>query len=748
MAQTNGDELVAAAPKRGGGLNVRSVVHAVKQRPLAFIGVIILGGVVAAAVWFFLPLPKATAAIVFRIPFQAPALLPTAESRGDSTVYRQSEVTLVKRRLNLNGVLNQPAVRSLELVRKQSDAMSWLDNALKVEAKINTEFIRVTIEGENGEDLKTILEALGKTYLADADDRDKGARRRRLATLEETDRVYRTELERFQSRIDKIALSLGSKDGPTLAIIDSLLKDDLRSAVHELSAARDQLLWAELDLAGAAPADAAGEKGVAEVTLPWGFGKARLPGGAIAVSPVQIEEELRQDAGFKELEAKLVHAREALAETKARYKEFKEGEKPIAVVNAEAALKAAEEKRDKLRDELRPRLEAAVRDKLVRNEQTRLAGLRTAVDSLKKKEELAKKKVDEIQRGIGKSNDYRIDLETIKSSIGQTERLSTRLADEIEQIKVELGAPPRVTLAEEAFIVPGIEGNRRLKFTFLAAVGVVGIGFFLIVMWEHRSRRVLHTDDVASLGIRLIGAVPTVNRDPQPGGESHPVLVEAIDATRTLLLNGTHDSELRVLVVTSAVSGEGKTSLSGHLAISLARAGYRTLLVDGDLRAPTAQRVFELPLSPGLCEFLRGEVGVAAAQPTLVPGLSVLTAGEWTTATRQTLVGNGWRTVIDKLKADFDYVIVDTSPLLLVSDTLLLAREADGVVISVLMGVSQVALVNEALARLQAVRAKVTGVIANGVRSAAHEYAHGYRSRVIPALPVSSKTVGVETTGR
>jgi capsular exopolysaccharide synthesis family protein len=214
-----------------------------------------------------------------------------------------------------------------------------------------------------------------------------------------------------------------------------------------------------------------------------------------------------------------------------------------------------------------------------------------------------------------------------------------------------------------------------------------------------------------------------------------------------MLLGGSSDSHLRLLVVTSAVSGEGKTSLSGHLAISLARAGFRTLLIDGDLRAPTAQRVFDLSLSPGLCEVLQGRAGsTTAARPSGVPGLSVMTAGEWTLATRQALAGDGWKVVKEQLKAEYDYIVVDTSPLLLVSDTLLLAREADGVVVSVLMGVSQVALVEEAMGRLHTVQAKVTGVIVNGARTAAHEYSHGYSPKdpIVPTSPVAS-TAAVET---
>ncbi len=740
MFQSSDEGRVPGTEKRGGGLNARAVAHAVKRRPLTLLGVAILAAGVGSAVWFFLPLPKATAATIFHISAQAPVLLnSTIESRVEFGSYRQSQVALVKRRLTLSSVLKQPAVQNLDVVRKQTDTLVWLDGALQVESRTNSEFMRVSIEGNNPDELRTILEAVSKAYLADVDESDNGMRRRRLAKLEEANRAYRTELERFHKRIDTVALALGSKDGPTLAIMDSLLKDELRAAVRELSATRDHLQWAELDLAGENPpgAGAADEKGRLEVTLPGNLGKVRLAGAAVAVSPAQIEDEVRGTAGFRELEAEAIRAQQALTGTKAL---FRVGERPPAVVKAEEDVKAAEQKRDKYREELRPQIEAALRKRNELREQARLLSLRAAAGTIKRREELAKGKVADVQRDIAKANDYRLELENIKSLIGQNEKFSTRFADEITQITIELGAPPRVTPLEEPFVVPGIEGNRRLKYTLLAALGVLVVGFVTVVMWEHRSRRVTHTDDVtAALGIRLIGAIPSAGRGTGKGHESHPVLVEAIDATRTMLLNGTHDSDLRVLVVTSAVSGEGKTSLSGHLAISLARAGFRTLLIDGDLRAPTAQRVFEIPLSPGLCEFLEGEVGGAAAtRPTGVPGLSVMTTGVWTLATRRALVGDGWRVAKERLKAEFDFVVVDTSPLLLVSDALLLAREADGVVVSVLMGVSQVALVDEAVTRLLTVRAKVIGVIANGVRTAAHEYAHGYGSKPTPALPAGT----------
>jgi Mrp family chromosome partitioning ATPase len=123
-------------------------------------------------------------------------------------------------------------------------------------------------------------------------------------------------------------------------------------------------------------------------------------------------------------------------------------------------------------------------------------------------------------------------------------------------------------------------------------------------------------------------------------------------------------------------------------------------------------------------------VGVAAAVRTSpIPGLSILPAGSWTPATHQMLVGDRWRQLKRELKEEFDFVVIDTSPLLLVSDTMLLAREADGVVLSVLLGVSQISRVSETVERLNAVGAKLAGVVVNNVRSSAAQHADAYRAK-------------------
>src|SRR5205085_1124813 len=122
----------------------------------------------------------------------------------------------------------------------------------------------------------------------------------------------------------------------------------------------------------------------------------------------------------------------------------------------------------------------------------------------------------------------------------------------------------------------------------------------------------------SSLSVRVLGQLPPlrVRRSSVFGRattEPAPQLMEAVDATRTVLLSALTGESLRCVMVTSASSGEGKTSLSAHLATSLARIGYQTLLIDGDLRRPAVHKVFDLPLENGLAEVLRGDVEMSDA---------------------------------------------------------------------------------------------------------------------------------------
>jgi capsular exopolysaccharide synthesis family protein len=216
------------------------------------------------------------------------------------------------------------------------------------------------------------------------------------------------------------------------------------------------------------------------------------------------------------------------------------------------------------------------------------------------------------------------------------------------------------------------------------------------------------------------------------------LLLESIDATRTMLVHAARTGSHRVVLITSAVGGEGKTSLASYLATSLARSGLSTLLIDADLRSPSIHRLFDLPVAPGLSEVLRGEVPLhAAILETPLTDLRVLTAGHCDRQAIRNLAQGSLSPLFAQLKQQYDFVIVDSSPILPVADALLIAQHTDAVLFSIFREVSCKTKVTAAFRRLQCLGAPVLGAVVTG----AHGGLYGndyYAENGYPGLPESA----------
>jgi capsular exopolysaccharide synthesis family protein len=190
-----------------------------------------------------------------------------------------------------------------------------------------------------------------------------------------------------------------------------------------------------------------------------------------------------------------------------------------------------------------------------------------------------------------------------------------------------------------------------------------------------------------------------------------------------MLVRAAEKESLRVVMVTSALEGEGKTTVAGHLAVSLARAGFRTLLIDGDLRRPTLHRMFGVPLDPGFNEVLRGEAMVAeTVRATGLSGLSFLSGGYWQeNETIRALAQDGIKSFFDELRGVYDFIIVDSSPVLPVVDPLVIGQHVDGVLFSILREVSRLPSVYAAYERMTGLGIRILGAVINGAREGAYE---------------------------
>jgi len=192
---------------------------------------------------------------------------------------------------------------------------------------------------------------------------------------------------------------------------------------------------------------------------------------------------------------------------------------------------------------------------------------------------------------------------------------------------------------------------------------------------------------------------------------------EAYRSLRTNIQFSSVDSDLKTIMVTSASPGEGKSTTTSNLATTYAQAENRVLLIDADLRKPTAHHTFHCSNRFGLTNVLTKQSSVnEAIVETFVPNLYLMPSGIIPPNPAELLSSNRMKTLLEELKTQFDIIIVDTPPVLAVTDSQILATISDGVVLVVDSGKVKIAQAQKAKEKLEHVNAKILGVVINNVK--------------------------------
>jgi len=192
----------------------------------------------------------------------------------------------------------------------------------------------------------------------------------------------------------------------------------------------------------------------------------------------------------------------------------------------------------------------------------------------------------------------------------------------------------------------------------------------------------------------------------------------AAEAFRTLRTNiqfASLDQSLHMLTVTSVGVDEGKSEVAANLAITMAQAEQRVILVDGDLRRPALHTLFGLTNEQGLTSMLFAPEGSAAPlQQTSVPGLQLLSSGPLPPRPADILGSRRMGEILHSLRDIADVIIIDTPPVLAVSDTVVLAPRVDGVLLVMQAGRTRREHARQARTVLDKAKANIVGVVLNG----------------------------------
>jgi polysaccharide biosynthesis transport protein len=264
---------------------------------------------------------------------------------------------------------------------------------------------------------------------------------------------------------------------------------------------------------------------------------------------------------------------------------------------------------------------------------------------------------------------------------------------------------------------------------------------------EHLDRNLRTIDEAEQItGAQILAVVPNLNGVRERGASGVDIVpvaevslrapaslqAEAFTTLRTAVLLSSIDRPPKVIMVTSSLPGEGKSVVSINFSTALARRGARVLLVETDLRRPSLERYMKLPKGGGLSRALLGQATselVHFITPSL-PGLAVLPAGISTVSAPDLLASNKMRELVDSWRAEYDFVVLDTPPLLAVSDASVVARLAD---VSLLV-VRFSRITRQALARAMRIfnnnHGTILGLVVNDLTPGNEEYYeyYGYTS--------------------
>ncbi len=665
---------------------------------------------VAGLLWQMIPAQFETSALLKIQQYQQVLGVDTKEREAEFLTYRDSQINFLKSRPVLTSAMRVEGVKETRMMRDIKYPVEFLEQELIVDFDYSAEFIRISLEGEYPEDIATVVNAVKDVYLDEVVYNERNQKINGLRTLEGKFNDLDQNVRKNQDRIARLADELGTGDSKVAILGQQRIQDTLRGLDMSLRELNDAIREEE------AKRQYFKERGYSEeqirAALPMlSYGGPRNP----AVAAPAVDPNAAAQKQLADLRSKIIQFQRnirdkrhpSLLAMQQREKELSasltgvapvpDGSPGVAISNYDYLLK----QRDKLEVEIKNT-----------NESLDLMGARV------------------------------VQLEREKEDIAYLVKTRDGLAQEIANRRIELDAPQRVSVVQDANVPEKRNVKKRTQMATFGGIAVFGMVLAGFTMFEWFSHRVGSTSDIANaVNLRLVGTIPS----PDKGGllglgifagkvnfdEWNRAVIESMDVVRTYLMRHIDPSRSASILITSASANEGKTTVSCQLAASLARSGKRVALVDCDFRRPSAHLMMDGQEGPGICEYLRGEIALKDIyQNTQANGLTFIGAGQVDQDVLQKLSADGGRAMIATLKSQFDFVIIDTSPLLFVAEPSMLAQNADIVLLSTRKDYSRINYVAQSRDSLRSLQVPLLGAIMVGSDSDFQRQSCGYRQEV------------------
>ncbi|MGD9125996.1 MAG: AAA family ATPase [Planctomycetia bacterium] len=661
------------------GLDVKTLLHSLRRHWIlgAVLG-LFLGATITVLCIFFLP-KSYTASAMIKVDMHPDDAIVGRKQRYDLRteyeIFKRTQALSVRSDFVLRKALRDKDIHRLSIYqREEKDPIKWLQEELVVSYPQDAELMVVSLTDDDKREVTEVVNAIVAAYMDEVVERAKMSKRTELASLETLYAEKKDDSRGKRDKLKRMADKLKTTDVQTVSIQQRAAMEEYRELRRAKATITTEFRKVETELAAAKAAlSRLQDKGVSKMDLLTAVGRD-MQCGEFQRRMAQLKAIVDEEATYAKTTANVAN----LTGDYARH--------------YESAERSFESRKAEIESQLLESQEAEISGEIADLELQRDM-IKTEKDSVEKQFKTSESEIEK----LGRSS---VDLELMKSDVKNLDAILSELNVQLEQKRFELRDQSRISIRQPAQ-QPESYDSPKIRLTLAIIAGIFGgaLPLFALVLIDVQKKLVNGPDDVETqIGLPIMGSIPVIpgralkhlGASSGTGYHWNMRLAESIDSISARLLRSALIAEERVVLITSAVSGEGKTTLAIQLAMSLARAGKRTVLVDFDLRRPAIDKAFQLPLDPGISEALCGESDISElGQSVGVDNLDVITAGRCDRHVLQSLANGEDDRVLARLKGEYDFVIVDGSPILPVADSRYVAQHVDSVVMSVFRDLSR-----------------------------------------------------------
>ena len=367
------------------------------------------------------------------------------------------------------------------------------------------------------------------------------------------------------------------------------------------------------------------------------------------------------------------------------------------------------------------------------------------LDNVSRKEQELTSRLDGSSRELQQIPRRTIEELRLRRNVEVRQQLYTMLKSRYEEARLsEASALPDVSVLDYPAVPQTPTKNTASRTILLAIVLSFGVAMLLTLLLDHLDARFRHPEQATNdLGLDILGVVPTV-RASSSGKRYDEEAWQVTECFRSLRLALLHrqagEPETgRMLAISSPSSGEGKSLVASNLAVSLAKAGHRTLLIDGDVRRGSLHSTFAVKSRPGLTDFLAGRVELPEILRELEGGLTVVPSGSRDHRSPELLSSPAMRELLAQVRQRYDSVIVDCAPLNAGVDAYAVSAFTGNMVFVLRAGVSDCRLAEAKLKLVDQLPIKILGTVLNGVETTGEYRYYAYSYTDGPSNPATGR---------